>query len=254
MTGSAVCFKVRGNALPAIPKIVSLTGLSNREFLEAYAQPGRVGLAGGADLISRAIEFAQRHVPGTEGGSRWSHAFLFHGRRLDGEHWVIESDLEIHRKHIRLGVQENRATKFHDDKAYPQLAIIDFGLSPTIETALLREALEMVASRVRYSLRELMGTLVGLRHPTLRTKGNLLARDGSLFCSAFVHHLFRRAGLDLAPGLDIKHTTPEDVFRSPAATTIWLLERERVPSKLRRIAAAGRAKVRARLKPPKRQP
>ena len=151
---------------------IAVNGLSNREFFETYAQSGRVGLAGGADLISRAIEFAQRHVPGTAGGSRWSHAFLFHGRRFDGEHWVIESDLEIHRKHIRLGVQENRASKFHDDAAYPQLAIIDFGLTATIEAALLREALEMVAGRVRYSLRELMGTLVALRHPRLRAKSN----------------------------------------------------------------------------------
>ena len=34
---------------------IIVTDLSNREFLEKYAQPGRVGLAGGASLIDKAI-------------------------------------------------------------------------------------------------------------------------------------------------------------------------------------------------------
>ena len=41
---------------------VVVTGLTNREFLERYARPGRVGLSGGITLIDKAIVRAQRHV------------------------------------------------------------------------------------------------------------------------------------------------------------------------------------------------
>src|SRR3981081_3950695 len=97
-------------------QIVGLKDLSNEEFLERYAHPGRIGLSGGITLIDKAIARAERHLD--EGGAwgSWSHAFLFQGRRHDGHHWVIESDLQIHRKHIQLGVQENRIVKLHDDK------------------------------------------------------------------------------------------------------------------------------------------
>ncbi len=47
-----------------------------------------------------------------------SHAFLFEGLRPDGCHWVIESGLQIHRKHIQLSVQENRIEKYFDEKLY----------------------------------------------------------------------------------------------------------------------------------------
>ena len=89
---------------------IVVTGLSNREFLERYAQPGRVGLCGGSTAVDKAIQRAQRHLDAEKNWSAWSHAFFFEGARADGHHWVIESDLQVHRKHIRLGVQENRAT------------------------------------------------------------------------------------------------------------------------------------------------
>jgi len=92
-------------------EIITVTGLSNPEFLEAYAQPGRVGLSGGVTLIDKAIARAERHLDAERRWSLWSHSFLFQGRRPDGQHWVIESDLQINRRHIRLGVQENRITK-----------------------------------------------------------------------------------------------------------------------------------------------
>src|SRR5712672_2476825 len=104
----------------ANPEFVS--NLSNRDFLEKYAAPGRIGLAGGADVVSRLIARAQLHLDEEKRSSLWSHAFIFQGTRSDGCHWVFESDLEIHRKHIRLGVQENRFDKFCNEKMYPVLA------------------------------------------------------------------------------------------------------------------------------------
>lgn len=225
------------------PQIVS--GISNREFIHTHAVPGRIGLAGGTDVISRLIGFAQRGLNDERQSSLWSHAFLFQGTRHDGHHWVFESDLEIHRKNIRLGVQENRIEKFCDAKSYPVLAVLDFGLSAEEVTAVLRESLDMTAGRVRYSLRELMGTLIALRRPAMRAKPNPLARPQSLFCSAFVTHILRKAGIDPVPGLDVKHTAPEDIFRSPRVTGIWLLQ----PGQVAKVPLKERivARVRKRL-------
>lgn len=216
--------------------IVVIRDVSNRDFLEAYAEAGRVGLAGGRTLINRAIRRAQRHVDPQKQTSRWSHAFLFEGRRADGHHWVIESDLEVARKHIRLGAQENRVTKFFDEDYYTVLAVLDFGLAEEQTAALVRESLELVASRARYSLRELLGTLVALRHPRLRGRQNVLARDRSLYCSAFVHHLFAKIGVDLAPGVHEKNTTPEDISRTLVPHVTYLLERTRHDDARSRLA------------------
>ena len=233
----------------ANPQFVS--NVSNRDFLESYAAPGRIGLAGGADVVSKLIARAQRHLDDEKRSSLWSHAFIFQGTRPDGHHWVFESDLEVHRRNIRLGVQENRFEKFCNERAYPTLAVLDFGLSAGHVDAVFREALDMVAGRIRYSLRELMGTLIGMRHQSLRAKPNPLARRKSLFCSAFVTHLLRKAGIDPVPGLDVKHTAPEDLFRSELAIQIWLLQREPVgkATLAHRIARRVRGSLRKKSPP-----
>ena len=202
----------------------TVSGISNREFIHTYAAPGRIGLAGGADVVSRLIEYLQRGLNDARESSLWSHAFLFQGMRHDGHHWVFESDLEVHRKNIRLGVQENRIEKFCCEKSYPVLAVLDFGLGGDETASVLRESLDMVAGRIRYSLRELMGTHIALRRPAMRVRPNPLSRSQSLFCSAFVTHVLRKAGIDPLPGLDVKHAAPEDLFRSARAASIWLLQ------------------------------
>src|SRR5258705_12756613 len=157
--------------------IVRIDGISNREFLERYARPGCIGLSGGISLIDRAICRAQRHLDAEENWGQWSHAFLFQGCRADGHHWVIESDLQVHRKHIQLGVQENRISKYFDEELYTMLAVLDFNLKETEVEILLSEALDLVANRARYSLRELLGTLIALRRQGMRGRNNVLARD-----------------------------------------------------------------------------
>ncbi len=229
-------------------EIKNVSGISNREFLETYAQPGRVGLSGGITLVDKAISRAERHVDDAGRWSLWSHAFLFQGRRPDGHHWVIESDLQIDRKHIRLGVQENRIAKYFDECLYTTLAVLDFGPTDEQVVTLLREGLELVANRAQYSLRELVGTLIALRHPGLRGKENLLARERSMFCSAFVRHLFGKAGIDLAPGLQEKNTTPEDISRTSVSHTTYLLRRGLGRSKLEEMRVRLRRRARARLK------
>ena len=227
---------------------ILVTGLTNREFLELHAEPGRIGLSGGITLVDKAICRAQRHLDEREQWGTWSHAFVFEGRRLDGHHWVIESDLQVHRKHIQLGVQENRISKYFDEEVYTNLAVLDLGLTEEQIACLVREGLELVASRARYSLRELFGTLIALHRPELRRRHNLLARESSMFCSALVQHLFRQAGVDLAPGVDLKNTTPEDIARTDRPHVAYLLQRQLLRSKLAALKNRLRRRVGARLR------
>jgi hypothetical protein len=223
-------------------EIIQVTGLSNQEFLARYAGPGRLGLSGGITLIDKAICRAQRHLSDDEEWGWWSHAFVFQGERPDGHQWVIESDLQLHHKHIQFGAQENRVSKYYDEKLYSSLAVLDFGLSPTQCAALVKEGLELIANRTRYSVRELVGTLIALRHSDLRSKNNLLARQSSMYCSALVRHLFREAGLDLAPGVDLKNTTPEHLARTDLPHVAYVLRREE-KSKLAEVRARLRGRM-----------
>ena len=225
---------------------ITVTGMSNREFIERYAAPGCVGLCGGTTRVDVAIRAAQRHVHAERRWSDWSHAFLFEGRRIDGQHWVLESDIQILQKNIQLGAQENRAEKYYDEKKFPALAILDFGLNETQAAALLCEGLDLVAKRERYSIRELLGTLAVLKKPELRAKENRLAQKRSVYCSAFVKRLFERLEIDLVPGVALKHTAPEDIAGSPLPHVKYLLLREKPETKAVVLAKKIQTDVRAR--------
>ncbi len=224
--------------------IVRVDGLSNREFLERYARPGCIGLSGGVSLIDQAICRAERHLDKEKNWGAWSHAFLFQGKRADGHHWVIESDLQVHKKHIQLGVQENRISKYFDDELYTVLAVLDFNLEEKQVGMLVTEGLELVANRERYSLRELLGTLLALRREGMRGRNNLLERERCLYCSALIRHLFSKSGIDLTPGIALKNTTPEDLARTNIPHVTYWLERARAKSKLKE----WRVRLRKRLK------
>jgi hypothetical protein len=166
---------------------------------------------------------------------------------------LIESDLQIQHKHIQLGVQENRISKYFNEQLYSTLAVLDFGLAEPQVSSLLSCALELVAERARYSLRELLGTLIALKHPELRGRDNVLARDRSMYCSAFVQHLFQKMGLELAPGIHGKNTTPEDIWRTGIPHVRYVLQREEPGSKLMQLRKKLRRRVRARIRQIKRR-
>ena len=231
-----------------MPEITTVPpGTTNREFLEQFAQPGRIGLCGGDTLIDRGIARAERHATPDGQWSRWTHAFVFGERRSDGHLWIIESDLGVARGHVQFGVQENRTTKYHDAKLYSSLAVLDFQLPPESVNRVVAEGLELVSSRVRYSMREILGILIALRHPTLRGRSNLLDRDHSFFCSALVRHMFSKVACDLTPGLDVKNTAPEDIFRSPVPHRVWTLERAMPHSRIKALAGRVKQRMRTRL-------
>jgi len=216
--------------LNKIPRTVS-----NREFFAKFAHPGMVGLAGGETLLDHVIARAQRHIDADKKWGQWSHAFIIGEKRCDGNLWVIESDLDVHRKLIRFGAQENPVSKFDDGSFYSSMALLDFGLDQQTVTKVIAGGLELIAGRTRYSLRELIGTLIALRHPKMRAVKNPLDQPESFYCSALVRCLFLKAGVDIAPGLDIKNTTPEDIWRSPLVREAWTID-ETAPKK--RVAGA----------------
>jgi hypothetical protein len=234
--------------MTASNEIVLLAGLSNREFLERYSRAGCIGLSGGVTLVDRAICRAERHLDADAKWSQWSHAFFFQGQRADGHHWIVESDLQVHHKHIRLGVQENRISKYFDEDLYTTLAVLDFDLTATQVSTLLQGALDLVANRAPYSMRELVGTLIALRRPELRGRNNVLARENALYCSAFVHHLFRKAGLDLAPGVGLKNTTPEHISRAALPHVTYLLQHKVAESKVKALKERVRRKLSPRVR------
>lgn len=209
--------------------VIPVHDLDNQQFLEKYAAPGLVGLAGGTAFADRAIRQVQKKITGHGSVSMWSHAFLCSGMRVDGYHWVLESDLSFTPKQIRLGVQENRVSKYFDSKLFPNLAILDFGLSEDAVRTILTEALDLLSGLSHYSLRELLGTFLAIHRPTLRGRQNLLAREGALYCSAMVQHCYSRVGIEFVSGIAPKNTTPEDIAQTTAPHTAYVLIRQPAP-------------------------
>jgi hypothetical protein len=207
-------------------KLIMINDMTNQQFLETYAAPGRVGLVGATHFIDIGIKRAQRSVRQDHADSLWSHAFLFEGRRVDDQDWVIESDLDIAHRNVRFGVQENRISKYFDAATYPTIAVLDFNLTPEQISILLKAALNLLADQWQYSIRELVGTLVALPSRRLRNRPNLLRKEQSLYCSAFVQHLYLELGLDFAPDADEKNTSPEHISQTLLPHTKYLLKRD----------------------------
>ncbi|MCD9086716.1 hypothetical protein [Stenotrophomonas sp. SY1] len=207
----------------------------NAELIRRYAAPGCIGLCGTSDWIGKAIRKAQ--APLTEDGHRslWSHAFLFSEQRLDGHWWVLESDLDLRNRQLRLGAQENRADRYFDDEAFPNLAILDFGLDAEQTRKVQIAALDLLAGLSSYSLSELVGTLFAMHSTRLRRRSNLLSKEGALYCSAMVQHCYTAAGIDLMPGVHGKNVAPQDLYDSDLSHTTHSIIRDLGISSLRQL-------------------
>jgi hypothetical protein len=192
----------------------------NDAFLLKHAAPGRIGLCGGGDGIS----------------SLWSHAFLISERRSDGHWWVIESDLDLRYRQMRLGVQENRLSRYFDAEAFPNIAVLDFGLDEAQTQRVLTSGLDLLSGLTSYSLSELVGTMLAMYSTRLRKRENLLAKEGALYCSAMVQHCYAAAGIELLPGVSGKNIAPHDIADSPLPHRAHRLVRDLGVSSLREFA------------------
>ncbi len=207
----------------------------NAELIRKHARPGCIGLCGTSDWVGKAIRKAQAPLTDDSHRSLWSHAFLFNEQRLDGHWWVLESDLDLRNRQLRLGAQENRATRYFDDEAFPNLAILDFGLDATQVRNVQIAALDLLAGQSSYSMSELVGTLFAMHSTRLRHRSNLLSKEGALYCSAMVQHCYAAAGIDLQPGVHGKNVAPHDLYDSALPHARHAIIRDLGISKLRRL-------------------
>lgn len=204
-------------------RLVEAKGLSNREFIERHAAPGRVGLARGTSWVDQRIRQTLRHLTSDGAWCDWSHAMLFEGRRADGRHWVFEADIEFGRGFVQSCVQENRAEKFWDARKYSGLAILDFGLSASETRAVVARALEMTARRTAYSYRGILATWLAVHRRTLGRRSRLQDLKET-FCSAFVQDAYKKAGIDFCPRVTIAHTTPFHIGATGVPHTRYVLQ------------------------------
>jgi hypothetical protein len=203
-------------------KIRRVEGLSNFEFLKKYARRGCIGLMGGSSAVDRAIRQGQKAIDGEAKPSLWSHVAIFQGDRVDGQSWLIESDFEVGKGNLRNGVQENRIDKYASEKEWPNLAVLDFGLDDRAALQVVVAGLDLVARRTTYDLSGVLETYWAMMRKTM-SKG----RDKeSTYCSAFVRAIFKHVGVDLAPGIAVNHTLPEQVSRTTVPHTRYLLVRD----------------------------
>lgn len=196
---------------------------SNLEFFEAHARPGCVGLVGGTHWTEKAIRLFQRRLRDDGSPSPWSHVVLFEGKRQDGRHWLFEADVDWADGRFLNGIQENPIDKYADARAYPCLAVMDFGLPPATVERMIVRALDLTAQRVRYDFRGLLSTYLAIRTGRLARSGRRPERR--LYCSAFIQYLYREAGIRFAPGVAPAHTTPEHIARTEVPHKLYSLLR-----------------------------
>ena len=212
------------------------TASSNETFILRHAAPGRIGLCAGGDWISKVIRKSQAPLTGDGHRSLWSHAFLFSEQRSDGQWWVIESDLDLRYKQMRLGVQENRVARYFDANEFPNIAILDFGLDQAQTRRVVGAGLDLLSGLTNYSLSELVGTMLAMYSTRLRKRDNLLAREGALYCSAMVQHCYLAADVHLLPDVSGKNIAPHDIADSPLPHTAHRLVRDLGISTIREYA------------------
>ncbi len=186
-------------------------GITNEQFFKRHAAMGRVALVGGTTAIDKGIRFAQRHLIAEGRHSYWSHVFVLQGERVDGSQWLLESDIDIRLgKMLRVGVQENRIDKYADEKAYPNVAVLDFGFSDADARKLVSAGLDLVSGATRYALGGLVKTYVAI----LRQQVGKERKQDSTFCSSFVRAVYQHVGIDLAAGVAVRHTAPEHIAQT----------------------------------------
>lgn len=190
------------------PRVDTLpASLSNADFFARFARPGAIGLVGGASSIDLAIRRAESSLTADGRPSAWSHVFVFEGTRIDGRLWVVESDLDARKDGLRLGVQENRIDKYVNEREYPNVAVLDFGLDDAQVRRVLTAALDLTADGTRYAI----GGIVKVWAAMLRRRMWKERDTQSAFCSAFVQMLYETVDIDLAEGTATRYTTPEHV-------------------------------------------
>ncbi|OGP64270.1 MAG: hypothetical protein A2169_06400 [Deltaproteobacteria bacterium RBG_13_47_9] len=197
-------------------------------FFTSYNKPGIIGIIGTKGTIGMAIREAQKAVTTDGQTSLWSHCFLFGELRYDRRGaggarskspYLFESDLKINvfKSQLRNGAQENWIGKYCREKV-ENAAVIDFGLSKDRCDDILATALQLVDEQVLYPIHELLGTWWAIITKK-QWLPNPLNDPHAMYCSAFVRHCYREAGVDfLGDKISVSNTTPEDIAQAGIKT------------------------------------
>ncbi len=194
--------------------------MTNKEFFKEFAKPATIGLVGGTALIDKSIRKAQKLITPNKLESYWSHALIVNGIRQDNQIWIIESDLEFHTKQINLGVQENRISKYYNENEYPNVAILNFDLSNKQIDNVIGQALNLVALKTQYSIREVFGVLYNTFLNYSRLNENKFKQKNSLFCSAFVQNCYNEINFTLNSNVNTSQLAPHDIYTSELKFTL----------------------------------
>ena len=205
--------------------IQKISSISTKEFWQQYAKKGAVGLVGGTLWIHRAICEAQALITPDGKPSLWAHAFVFTGKRPDGQEWIAESDIVVEPLRMRIinGAQENRISKYYGTDKALHCAVLDLGLGDPDADKVVQKALDMVVKKIMYPVSGLFGTLFAYLFKTEKWR-NLWNTPDALYCSAFVQEAYHAAGIDLAAGVATTHTSPEHLWQTKIPHKAYVLK------------------------------
>lgn len=213
----------RQNAMRAKTLLESDHAVSNLAFIRQHARPGALILIGGSRGIENMLRY--RQSPLSEGAkSLWSHICVFEGQRDDKKDWIVESDLDFRGMKLINGYTESNTDRFERRDWYPNIAIMDFGLSALQVRRLMSEIKLISQKPPRYPILKILYAIL------LNERDRIFANSDtnkSLTCSAFVRHLYLQLGIDLSPQVSsVSATFPEDIFRTATTHQRYLLLRE----------------------------
>jgi hypothetical protein len=190
-----------------------------------------IGLIGQYGLAGSAIRHAQSIIRIDRSPSNWSHCFLFRGDLtpdpvlLRGRRspWLWESTFDpvspFNHFIERVGVGARRVADYayarfqlFQPQCVPNFAVIAIGLTPDERRAVLKRASDPNVDQLTYDLGGLLGTWYSYVTDTA-TRPNPLASGHSLYCSAYVQLAYDAAGIDLAPGAQLRNTSPEHLWQ-----------------------------------------
>ena len=185
-------------------------------FFTQHFRPGRVCLVGTDDFIGEAIREAQRPLTLDGQDSKWSHSFLLGERRIDGNIYIFESDLEpdFDKPQVTNGAQESPLTKW-TIKEVKYAAVLDMGIEDDAIPPLLSAALQLVHEReIAYSISQLVGTWLQIIRAQI-WRPNPFEDMKALYCSSFIRYCYQHIGMDIV-GADIhlSNTAPEHLWQS----------------------------------------
>jgi hypothetical protein len=196
-------------------------------FWQTHARPGYVGLIGIRFFLARIVEKGQARLTADGAPSQWAHAFFFQHPR-DGIPWIFENDMGFMQHSLfrwEPHAQENPVIKWSGERIV-RACVLDAGLNESQTEEAFKRARELISRRLKYRLRELLGTWIAIRQCHMERDSFLHIKNAS-HCGAFVRDCLMAAGVDpFEPGIAVSNTAPELLNQKLDLIAFWEREME----------------------------